>query len=458
MVRAVNAAVCPQAQPSGSTQKSSPSPLSASDFDYELPPELIAAQPAAERDQSRLLVVQPADGEAGVSSAAETTGASASATNATADAGLFAHERFADLPRLITQHVGAGTLIVLNDSKVLLARLYGHKRGLDGEQGGQVEFLLTEPIFDASTPGHARWRALYRCSKPLRAGHVVRLHKKAAPALLHHDVRVEHAQHGTAILNLGPLSDGELSALLDRLGELPLPPYIENARVRDGGLRSQDGDRIRYQTVFAARDGSVAAPTAGLHFTQALLDRLRADGHEIAHVTLHVGPGTFLPLRSERIDEHVMHSERYQISAATAEAICAAKRQGRKVLAVGTTVVRTLEAAARDQSGSPDLLQPCDMASTQIFIYPPFRFAVVDALLTNFHLPRSTLLMLVAAFAGRQRILDAYREAVARRYRFYSFGDAMLIPRVQDQGHPSATAAACHGESPALRGLGPTDV
>lgn len=407
--------------------------LSAADFDYELPAELIAAEPATQRDQSRLLVVSPAEPAEDVTVA---DGAIHLPTPSHDPTEILWHERFADLPQLISRHVGERTLIVLNDSKVLAARLYGHKHNPEGEPGGQVEFLLTEPM--PTTPGSAsaRWRALYRCSKPLRKGQLVRLHKRAAPDVPSHDVRVEEAEHGNAILDLGPLSDEEFLALLSRLGELPLPPYIENARVRDGGQRSRQEDQIRYQTVFARSAGSVAAPTAGLHFTEALLARLRDAGHELAYVTLHVGPGTFLPLRSERLEDHVMHSERYQISAATAQAIQTAKAQGRKVLAVGTTVVRTLEAAARAHGPATACPAPSGLATTQIFIYPPYRFAVVDALLTNFHLPRSTLLMLVAAFAGRQRILAAYKEAVAQRYRFYSFGDAMLIPRVQGSaGH-----------------------
>lgn len=434
IVRAVNSAS--SSQTAGSLRSLALPSLLASDFDYALPPELIAAQPTPQRDQSRLMVVSPA-------SVAEDRLDDADVLHQpsiwehTADRPQ--HERFADLPQLISRHVGKQTLIVLNDSKVLAARLYGHKLGPNDEAGGQLEFLLTEPMPPSENPSRARWRALYRSSKPLRPGQRVRLHKRGTPDIPSHDVRVEHAEHGTAILDLGPLSDGQLSALLDRLGELPLPPYIENARVRDGGPRSQQEDLVRYQTVFARSEGSVAAPTAGLHFTEDLLARLRAAGHELAHVTLHVGPGTFLPLRSDRIDEHVMHSERYQISTATAEAIRAAKQQGRKVLAVGTTVVRTLEAAAQDCRDPRQILMPCDLATTQIFIHPPYRFAVVDALLTNFHLPRSTLLMLVAAFAGHRRILSAYQEAVAQRYRFYSFGDAMLIPRVQGSACPTPT-------------------
>lgn len=405
----------------------------ASDFDYDLPPELIAAEPAATRDRSRLLVVLPSD--VSENSAAQDV-ALHRPDGAEDQTGRVSHECFADLPALLQEHVGERTLVVLNDSKVLAARLYGHKCGPHGERGGQVEFLLTEPVPQAPGSARAVWRALYRCSKPLRPGQQVRLHKRSAPDVSPHDVLVVQAEHGSAILDLGPLSGDEVGALLARLGELPLPPYIENARLRDGGQRSRDEDHIRYQTVFARSAGSVAAPTAGLHFTEDLLSRLRAAGHELAYVTLHVGPGTFLPLRSERLEEHVMHSERYQISRETALAIRTAKQQGRKILAVGTTVVRTLEAAAQACDDKSQILAPSDLSSTQIFIHPPYRFAVVDALLTNFHLPRSTLLMLVAAFAGRRCILSAYQQAVAQRYRFYSFGDAMLIPRAQGSARP----------------------
>lgn len=379
-------------------------------YDYVLPPELIATQPAPARDGSRLMLVEQDD--------LRSTGEQATDSR---------HQRFAALPELISRHVGERALLVLNDSKVMPARLHGHKLRPDDSPGGQVEFLLTEPLPETASGG-ALWRALYRCSKPLRAGQVVRLQRSPSDASSAYDVQVQVAAQGVAVLDFGRIAAEQLSALLARIGEVPLPPYIESARLREGQPRSVESDRRRYQTVFARYEGSVAAPTAGLHFTEELLGRLQAAGHEIAQVTLHVGPGTFLPLRSDRIDQHVMHSERYQISAATADAINAAKAAGRPVLAVGTTVVRTLESAAVSRAPGGALIRPCTSGETQIFIYPPYRFAVVDALLTNFHLPRSTLLMLVAAFAGRERILAAYADAVAQGYRFYSFGDAMLIP------------------------------
>jgi len=380
-------------------------------YDYVLPPELIATQPAPARDGSRLLLVEQDE--------LLSTGEKATDSR---------HQRFAALPELISRHVGERALLVLNDSKVMPARLHGHKLRPDDSPGGQVEFLLTEPLPETASGG-VLWRALYRCSKPLRAGQVVRLQRSPSDASGAYDVQVQVAAQGVTVLDFGRIAADQLSALLARIGEVPLPPYIESARLREGQPRSTESDRRRYQTVFARYEGSVAAPTAGLHFTEELLGRLQAAGHEIAQVTLHVGPGTFLPLRSDRIDQHVMHSERYQISAATADAINAAKAAGRPVLAVGTTVVRTLEAAAASRAPGGALIHPCTSGETQIFIYPPYRFAVVDALLTNFHLPRSTLLMLVAAFAGRERILAAYADAVAQGYRFYSFGDAMLIPR-----------------------------
>lgn len=417
-MRRVNAVACAP-EPLSTQPLPTRSGTELADYDYELPPELIATHPAAARDQSRLLVVGQREGTP-CDDASES----------------LQHRSFADLPELISRQVGERTLLVLNDSRVLPARLHGHKLRPDDSLGGQIEFLLTEPLPQLAGYG-LLWRALYRCSKPLRPGQVVRLRRQrdeSGPTDTH-DVRVQTAEAGVASLDFGRLSESELSALLSRIGEVPLPPYIESARLRDGQPRALESDRRRYQTVYARDEGSVAAPTAGLHFTEALLDRLRAAGHEIAYVTLHVGPGTFLPFRTERIEQHVMHSERYQISAATADAIVAAKASGRRVLAVGTTVVRTLEAAAASRRPGEPLIQPCPAGDTRIFIYPPYRFAVVDALLTNFHLPRSTLLMLVAAFAGRDRILAAYHEAVAQRYRFYSFGDAMLIP------HPWADLA-----------------
>lgn len=391
----------------------------ASDFDFELPPELIAQHPTPERDQSRLLLLT----ERGTS-----------------------HHTFSALPELLRQTVGAGALLVLNDTQVLPARLRARKlRALDGAAalGGQVELLLCEPS-PAAAGDKPRWRCLYRASKPLRPGSWLQLLAHAgAPAARGEAADAAAAAvaglaqvltnegGGYVVVEFAVASAEELLALLGRIGEVPLPPYIHRDRAQGPGPDGSSADRERYQTVFAKVPGSVAAPTAGLHFTPQILAALRCGGLETATVTLHVGPGTFAPLRSGDPREHVMHQERYHVPAATVAAIARAKAAGRPVVAVGTTVVRTLESATPPGEQVP---RP-GLGTTALFIYPrgpgqpQHRFQVVDALLTNFHLPRSTLLMLVAAFAGRLRVLQAYAEAVRQRYRFFSFGDAMLIPR-----------------------------
>jgi S-adenosylmethionine:tRNA ribosyltransferase-isomerase len=401
--------------------------LRASDLDFELPEELIAQRPARQRDQSRLLVL----GDEAL--------------------GSCGHHRFAELPALLEREV-PGALLVLNDTRVVPARLRARKLTPEGAPGGQVELLLCEP---AAAPGEAstamsaepglRWRAMYRASKPLRdGGRLELLAPDGSPAGLP-PVQVVHEEgRGYVVVALpvtAPGEDGEraLHELLGRIGEVPLPPYIERERERERDKAREPGaaqaaevdeldelsDRERYQTVYARIAGSVAAPTAGLHFTPALLAELQARGFDSTAVTLHVGPGTFLPLRSDELSEHVMHPERFHIPDEAAHKIAAARAAGRPVLAVGTTVVRTLESATPEGQSAP---RP-GWGSTRLFIYPPYRFRVVDALLTNFHLPRSTLLMLVAALAGRRRLLMAYAEAVRLGYRFYSYGDAMLIPR-----------------------------
>jgi S-adenosylmethionine:tRNA ribosyltransferase-isomerase len=251
------------------------------------------------------------------------------------------------------------------------------------------------------------WRALGRASKGLRPDERIAL---GDGTLLAH---VRTAQGPTGMVEVELVAQaGSATDAIERLGAMPLPPYIRRA--------AEAQDASRYQTVYAAQPGAVAAPTAGLHFTEGLLEALRARGHELAYVTLHVGPGTFAPLRSDDLREHVMHEERFEIPAATSAAIARARRDGRQVLAVGTTVVRALESAARPSDVAPGA------AATSIFIYPPYRFRVVDALLTNFHLPRSTLLALVMAFGGVERMRAAYRAAIDGGYRFYSYGDAML--------------------------------
>ncbi|MBI5482819.1 MAG: tRNA preQ1(34) S-adenosylmethionine ribosyltransferase-isomerase QueA [Deltaproteobacteria bacterium] len=347
--------------------------MRTSDFDYALPEELIAQHPLPERDASRLMVL-PRAGTAPP-----------------------AHHRFTDLPRLLP----SGTLLVLNDTRVIPARLHGHK-----PTGGRVELLLLEP--DAAGPD--RWRCLYSAAKPLRVGTRIVLDRDPAATA---EVRERHDEgRVTCAFEVA----GGLAASLARLGEVPLPPYV---RRPDG---EAPADRSRYQTIFARADGAVAAPTAGLHFTSRLLAALEDAGVETRWVTLHVGPGTFVPVKASDPAQHRMHSEPYVVGAATATSVNAAHAAGRPVVAVGTTVVRTLESAT-DAGGA---VRP-GPGRAELFITPGYRFRAVDGLLTNFHLPRSTLLMLVAALCGRERLLDAYRAAMAERYRFYSYGDAMLV-------------------------------
>jgi S-adenosylmethionine:tRNA ribosyltransferase-isomerase len=345
----------------------------ARELDYELPDDRIAQAPPAERDAARLLCL--------------------------ARDGAIAHHGVRELPELLRP-----SLIVVNDTRVIPARLFGHK-----PSGGKVELLLCERLSPAGA--RERWLALGKASKGLRPGDRVALDSSGAPgAAMIAQVIALHERAIEVELSAEP----DVSTALARIGQIPLPPYIR---------RAPDAiDAERYQTIFAAHDGAVAAPTAGLHLSPALLAALRARGHELAFVTLHVGPGTFAPLRSDDLAEHVMHPERYAVPDATATAIAHARASGRQVLAVGTTVVRALEAAARDdgsvQAGS---------GATALFIYPPYRFRVVDAVMTNFHLPRSTLLALVMAFGGIEPVRHAYRIAVESGYRFYSYGDAMLI-------------------------------
>jgi len=342
-------------------------PLTLNDFDYELPADLIAQAPLPERSASRLLVV----------------------TEPLAD------RRIADLP----DYVRAGDLLVFNDTRVLHARLHGTKAS-----GGQVEVLIERPI------GPHEALAQVRASKSPKAGSVLRLADAFEVTVLGRVGEFFHLRF--------PASE-DLTVLLERHGKLPLPPYIERA--------AGDADESRYQTVYAAAPGSVAAPTAGLHFDEALLERIRARGARCAWLTLHVGAGTFQPVRVDDLGEHRMHRERYVVPQETVDAIAATRAAGGRVIAVGTTSMRALEAAAQDGPLS------AGSSETEIFILPGFRFQVVDALLTNFHLPKSTLLMLVSAFAGMDTIRRAYRHAIAQRYRFFSYGDAMLLTRNDDE-------------------------
>lgn len=332
------------------------------DLDFELPPELIASTPLAERDASRLLVLRRGGGSV-------------------------ADDLVRSLPALLPE----GALLVVNDTRVIPARLHGVK-----ESGGRVEFLLVR----ARDDGGRRWEAMGRASKPIRDGAVIRV----ADGL---SVRV--------LGRLGAMFEVELladdpRAAVERHGEMPLPPYMRRA--------AEESDRERYQTVYADRPGAVAAPTAGLHLTDALFAAMARRGVERVAVTLHVGPGTFAPVMVDDLDEHPMHSEWYDVPDAAADAVLAAKRDGRPVVAVGTTVVRTLESWGLDGGRTGD---------TRLLIQPGYAFKVVDALLTNFHLPRSTLLALVMAFAGVELAREGYARAVAERYRFFSYGDAMLI-------------------------------
>jgi S-adenosylmethionine:tRNA ribosyltransferase-isomerase len=344
-------------------------PFDATELDYELPEERIAQAPLPERDGARLLCVRR--GEL-----------------------AHAHHRVCDLPELL-----APSLIVLNDTRVIPARVFATK-----PSGGRVEFLLLERLSAAGE--RESWSALGKTSKGLRAGMTLQI----AP-----DFRLEvQALRGGGELELTLAADVGVAQALARHGRVPLPPYIRRP--------AELADRERYQTVFASQPGAVAAPTAGLHLSQPLLAALRARGHEFAYVTLHVGPGTFAPLRGEALAEHRMHQERFVVPEATAEAFERARREGRQVLAIGTTVVRVLESRAT----ADGKLEP-GAGSTGIFIYPPYQFRAVDALLTNFHLPRSTLLALVMAFAGIGVVREAYAAAIAERYRFFSYGDAMLI-------------------------------
>lgn len=343
------------------------------DLGYDLPEHLIAQTPQARRDDARLLVA----GEP------------------------LSHHKVGDLPELLPP-----SLIIFNNTRVIPARLLGQK-----PTGGKIEILLVEPV-EVRSPSCARWHAMTKSSKPLRVGATVEFQ---CPHKSHAILAKVVERHGDGTATVELESNLELDTCIEAIGVPPLPPYIARDVAAD--------DRERYQTVFASVPGAIAAPTAGLHFTPELLNQLRRSGHELAEITLHVGPGTFAPLREEVLADHPMHAERFSVSENTADAIARAKAAGRPVVAVGTTVVRTLEAAAQD-SGT---VKPGDHR-TNLFIYPPYDFRVIDGLLTNFHLPYSTLLALVMARLGIEQTRQAYREAVAHSYRFFSYGDAMLIP------------------------------
>lgn len=342
--------------------------MQASDFDFDLPDDAIARHPTARRDGSRLLVVDRSKRS-------------------------ISHHQFSELPQLLT----SGDLLVANDTKVLEGRLHTRKAGT----GGRVELLLVEPVVEEEP---MVWRAMAAGAKSLRVGMELVIDPSVGPLVVTHCPGM-----GFVHLRL-PVPAGELA---ERFGELPLPPYLKR--------KAEQSDAERYQTVFAdqAARRSVAAPTAGLHFTPELLEEARKRGIDQAYVTLHVGPGTFLPVRTDNLDEHVMHAERYTLGEPAAQRISKARSDGQRVISVGTTVTRVLETCGPD-------LRPVQ-GSTDIFIHPGYEYKVVGGLLTNFHLPRSTLVMLVCAFADRELIMGAYREAVEAGYRFYSYGDAMLV-------------------------------
>jgi len=351
------------------------------DFDFELPPEQIAQHPAPKRDESRLLVLHR-------------------------DGGRIEHRLFPDL----LEFLRVGDVLVLNNSRVIPARL----RGVNAKTGGKFEVLL----LCENAPND--WWAMMRPGKNARIGtQIIFCDADGKTGDVRAIVR-ETNDEGHRRLQFS--GTPEIRGELDRIGEVPLPPYIQRHD-------QMPEDKERYQTVFARTDGSVAAPTAGLHFTSELLVQIRARGVQICYITLHVGPGTFLGVKSESLAAHKMHEERFELSAETANAINAAKNSGRRIIAVGTTTVRVLETVAGQNDGK----MRKTIEKTGIFIYPPFPFRIVDVLLTNFHLPRSTLLMLASAFAapaethGREMILQAYAEAIRERYRFFSYGDAMLI-------------------------------
>lgn len=339
-----------------------------SEYDFPLPQELIAQQPLEERSSSRLLQLNR--------------------QNKT-----ISHQQFRSLPQLLRE----GDLLVRNETRVIPARLLGQK-----SSGGQVEILLVRQ----RDPALNVWRCMTRSSKPLKVGARIDFSAEISSEIL----AVEDDGHRLVRF----FCSGDFFAALEQTGHIPLPPYIR----RDD--RPQDRDR--YQTVYASNPGAVAAPTAGLHFNVATFAALAARNIEVCGITLHVGPGTFLPVRTENLKNHQMHSEAYVIPQSSAERINSARAEGRRIVALGTTVTRTLEHAV-DEHG---LLQ-AGQGETDLFITPGFRFRMVDALITNFHLPKSTLLVLVSSFAGKDFVLEAYRQAVAQGYRFFSYGDCMLI-------------------------------
>lgn len=350
--------------------------MNISEFDYELPTELIAQMPADKRENSRMMVLDKQNHS-------------------------ISHKHFFD----IVDYIDENDLLVLNDTKVIPARLFGIKE----QTGAKIEVFLLNPSKGENADV---WDVLIKPSKRIKEGTIITVCNdlRIIPVK-----RLEDAGEWQVQLQYS----GNLYEILNRVGNIPLPPYIERKEQTD---EQREFDKIRYQTVYAHKEGSVAAPTAGLHFTPEILQKLKDKGVDIAYVTLNVGLGTFRPVKCENILEHKMHSETFEISQAAAEKINKAKSEGKNIAAVGTTSVRTLETAYQKFG----CIKPCH-DSSELFIYPPYEFKVVDKLITNFHLPKSTLLMLVSALAGKDFIFEAYHQAVENKYRFFSYGDCMLI-------------------------------
>jgi len=351
--------------------------MNISEFDYELPEELIAQMPSDKRENARMLVLDKK-------------------THSIED------KHFFD----VVDYIDENCVLVLNNTKVLPARLYGYK-----DTGAKIEVFLLNKTEDQNNQG-TFWSALIKPSKRVKPDTIIKISDELSVKAIH---RLEEA--GEWLVEL--IYEGDLFEILHRVGNIPLPPYIER-KMQSEDLKKFDMDR--YQTVYAKDEGSVAAPTAGLHFTTEILDKLKAKGVEIIYVTLNVGLGTFRPVKCENVLDHKMHSETFEITQEAADSINNAKSQGKKIVAVGTTTVRTLETAYQKYG----CIKACHDHS-ELFIYPPYEFKVIDELITNFHLPKSTLLMLVSALAGKEFIFEAYKKAVEEKYHFFSYGDCMLI-------------------------------
>lgn len=363
-----------RAQPPGlCLGRGDPSVMDIREFQYDLPTHLIAQRPSEKRDHSRLMVLDRRSGR-------------------------IAHRVFFE----IVSEMRPGDALLVNNTRVIKAKLLGRK-----ESGGRVEVLLTKRV-DSVSPEEEIWNCLVRSSKRLRPGTILHFH---------HDLFGEALAGPQGVSAIRFSSRGDFRHVLERIGRTPLPPYIKR-----GNRPDLEEDKERYQTIFAEEDGAIAAPTAGLHFTPSLISEIQSGGVSIVSLTLHIGAGTFLPVRAARIEEHPMHEETFSIPAETAETINRVKREGGRVIAVGTTATRAVESSV-DTHGQIISRH----GETNLFIYPPFRFRVVDVLVTNFHLPGSTLVMLASAFAGRDLIFRAYEEAIDQGYRFYSYGDAMMI-------------------------------